>query len=177
MNNVCQLWNGEKQVQHWRNHPAFQHDLCMCVSTKPVYVTAHSSKCLCLCLYSCAYYMCIRMCTTVQSWSLVCKQMYSHTDALLITQLPSLLCLSSGPIPPFFPSHPPLPPMCPRCPNPFPGRKALIEGAGFGLWPVGTHYCVFISKWGLPDWFNIHVSASYSWPSTQRLHHCQISLA
>ncbi|CAB1422802.1 unnamed protein product [Pleuronectes platessa] len=34
--------------------------------------------------------------------------------------------------PPFFPSHPPHPPhppMCPRCPNPFPGRKALIEGA------------------------------------------------
>uniref|UniRef100_A0A3Q1GG63 Ets2 repressor factor like 1 n=1 Tax=Acanthochromis polyacanthus TaxID=80966 RepID=A0A3Q1GG63_9TELE len=48
--------------------------------------------------------------------------------------------------PPFFPSHPPLPPMCPRCPNPFPGRKALIEGAGFSLWPVGAHYCVFISK-------------------------------
>lgn len=44
---------------------------------------------------------------------------------------------------PFFPSHPP---MCPSCPNPFPGRKALIEGAGFGLWPVGAHYCVFISK-------------------------------
>ena len=32
------------------------------------------------------------------------------------------------------------------CPNPFPGRKALIEGAGFSLWPVGAHYCVFISK-------------------------------
>lgn len=53
---------------------------------------------------------------------------------------------------------------CPSCPNPFPGRKALIEGAGLGLWPVGTHYCVFISKWGLADWFNIHVSASYFWP-------------
>lgn len=78
--------------------------------------------------------------------SLVCKQMYSHTHALLIIQPASLLCLSSGPIPPFFPSHPPLPPMCPRCPNPFPGRKALIEGAGFSFWPVGTHYCVFISK-------------------------------
>lgn len=78
------------------------------------------------------------------------KQMYSHTDTILITEAApspsSLLCLSSGPIPPFFPSHPPFPPMCPRCPNPFPGRKALIEGAGFSLWPVGAHYCVFISK-------------------------------
>lgn len=68
--------------------------------------------------------------------------------------------------PPLF--YPDLTPMCPPCPNPFPGRKVLIEGAGFSLWPVGVHYCVFISKRGLPDWFNIHVSASYSWPRTQR---------
>lgn len=74
------------------------------------------------------------------------------------------LCLSWGPFPPSSSSYPSLPPMCAPCPNPFPSRKALIEGAGFSLWPVGAHYCVFISKWGLPDWFNIHVSASYSWP-------------
>uniref|UniRef100_A0A3B1JF33 Ets2 repressor factor like 1 n=1 Tax=Astyanax mexicanus TaxID=7994 RepID=A0A3B1JF33_ASTMX len=59
---------------------------------------------------------------------------------------PPLLCLSSGPIPPSSPPYPDLTPMCPPCPNPFPGRKALIEGAGFSLWPVGAHYCVFISK-------------------------------
>lgn len=97
-----------------------------------------------------------------------CKQAYTHVHSWshgcpqVLTPLP------------FFPSQPP---MCPSCPNPFPGRKALIEGAGFSLWPVGAHYCVFISKWGLPDWFNIHVSASYFWPSTHRLQHCQISPA
>lgn len=77
---------------------------------------------------------------------------------------PLQLCLSWGLVPPSSSSYPSLPPMCTPCPNPFPSRKALIEGAGFSLWPVGAHYCVFISKWGLPDWFNIHVSASYSWP-------------
>lgn len=69
----------------------------------------------------------------------------------MCTYPPPPLCLSSGPIPSSSPFYPDLAPMCPPCPNPFPGRKVLIEGAGFSLWPVGVHYCVFISKRGLPD--------------------------
>lgn len=111
------------------------------------YTCVNASAFVCASAHSIRASECVRM---RRATEVVSKQMYSHTHALLITQPApppsSPLCLSSGPIPPFFPSHPPLPPMCPRCPNPFPGRKALIEGAGFSLWPVGAHYCVFISK-------------------------------
>lgn len=117
----------------------------------------------------------VHTCFKVSLHQNVCVgEMHACVFVCLCTYLPThltpppLFCLSSGPIPSSSHFYPDVTPMCPPCPNPFPGRKVLIEGAGFSLWPVGVHYCVFISKRGLPDWFNIHVSASYSWPRTQR---------
>lgn len=141
----------------WRNHPPFQRDhSCLSSFFSPfingvgVHMFALRRACICLCLYLRTLHTCIRMCTNVQSYRAgVQTDVFTHTCTPHHTICPpplSPLFLSSGPFPPFSPSHPPLPPMCPRCPNPFPGRKALIEGAGFSLWPVGAHYCVFISK-------------------------------